>query len=187
MSVVPNGYTTVAPWIVTSDTRALLDFVARVFDGTNAGLVPLEDGSIGHALRTEGPRAPQAKFAWVTPSCSRLTAARAGRHFPRYCACSWLTPTRQPLSPSRPARRWSHLPPRAPSGNAAAARAMRDLFGNIWWISTIVEEVPPDEAFRRLSEPVFAEAMRDAQETLDRERSGRRQGVASRPVTPRAG
>jgi PhnB protein len=63
---------------------------------------------------------------------------------------------------------------------------VRDPLGNIWWISSIIEEVPPDEAFRRLSDPVFAEAMRGAQETPDRELSGRRQGVASRPVTPRA-
>jgi uncharacterized glyoxalase superfamily protein PhnB len=47
--MTPNGYTTVAPWIVTSDTRAVLDFIARVFDGVDATHVPLEDGSIGHA------------------------------------------------------------------------------------------------------------------------------------------
>src|ERR1043165_2053865 len=41
-------YTTVAPWIVTRDTRALFDFIARAFDGVDASLVPLEDGSIGH-------------------------------------------------------------------------------------------------------------------------------------------
>ena len=36
---------------------------------------------------------------------------------------------------------------------------------------------------RRLSEPAYAEAMRDAQETLDRELSGRQHVVASPPVT----
>ncbi|MEW2359224.1 hypothetical protein [Spirillospora sp. NPDC029432] len=28
-SAAPQGYTTVAPWVVTDDTGALLDFVAR--------------------------------------------------------------------------------------------------------------------------------------------------------------
>jgi PhnB protein len=60
---------------------------------------------------------------------------------------------------------------------------VRDPFGNIWWITAIVEDVPPDEAFRRLSEPRYADAMRQAQESLDRELSGRDQGVASAPVT----
>ena len=36
---------------------------------------------------------------------------------------------------------------------------------------------------RRLSEPAYAEAMRDAQETLDRELSGRGHVVGSPPVT----
>ena len=36
---------------------------------------------------------------------------------------------------------------------------------------------------RRLSEPDYADAMSDAQETLDRELSGRAQGIASPPVT----
>jgi hypothetical protein len=32
------------------------------------------------------------------------------------------------------------------------------------WITAAVEDVPPDEVFRRLSEPVYADAMRQAQE-----------------------
>jgi hypothetical protein len=36
---------------------------------------------------------------------------------------------------------------------------------------------------RRLAKPPYAEAMRDAQETLDRELSGRTDSVVSRPLT----
>src|SRR5438445_11534800 len=49
MDVTPAGYTTVAPWIVTEDTGALLDFVSAAFAGEELGRVPLADGSIGHA------------------------------------------------------------------------------------------------------------------------------------------
>jgi PhnB protein len=45
-----------------------------------------------------------------------------------------------------------------------------------------VEDVAPAEVMRRLSEPAYADAMRDAQETLDRELSGREHVVASPPV-----
>src|SRR3954471_23297542 len=48
MSVAPAGYTTAAPWIVTRDTRKLFEFITDVFDGVELGLVPLEDGTIGH-------------------------------------------------------------------------------------------------------------------------------------------
>jgi uncharacterized glyoxalase superfamily protein PhnB len=47
-SSTPAGYTSVAPWVVTDDTGAFLDFVARVFDGEELARVETEDGSIGH-------------------------------------------------------------------------------------------------------------------------------------------
>jgi PhnB protein len=36
------------------------------------------------------------------------------------------------------------------------------------WISAVVEDGPTEEGMRRLSEPAYADAMREAQETLDR-------------------
>ena len=63
---------------------------------------------------------------------------------------------------------------------------LRDPFGNIWWVMARVEDVEPDESWRRLSEPAYAESMRDAQETLDAELSGRADGRASRPLAPDA-
>ena len=35
----PDGYTTVAPWVMTDDTGAFLDFVAAGFGGTDLGRV----------------------------------------------------------------------------------------------------------------------------------------------------
>jgi hypothetical protein len=60
---------------------------------------------------------------------------------------------------------------------------VRDPFGNIWWITSVAEDVSPEEEMRRLSMPEYADAMSDAQETLDRELSGRAQGITSLPVT----
>ena len=44
----PAGYTSVAPWVVTDDTGAFLDFVTSVFGGVELARVAVEDGSIGH-------------------------------------------------------------------------------------------------------------------------------------------
>jgi PhnB protein len=41
--------------------------------------------------------------------------------------------------------------------------------GNIWWITAVVEDVSFEEVMRRLPEPIYAQAMSDAQATLDRE------------------
>lgn len=63
---------------------------------------------------------------------------------------------------------------------------LRDPFGNIWWVMAHVDDVPADESWRRLAEAVYAESMRDAQQTLDAELSGREHGRASRPLAPDA-
>lgn len=46
---VPEGYATVAPWIVTRDTAGEIEFLTTAFDGEELGRVYIEDGSIGHA------------------------------------------------------------------------------------------------------------------------------------------
>lgn len=61
---------------------------------------------------------------------------------------------------------------------------VRDPFGNIWWVSSRVEDIAPDRAWQRMSQPEYAESMRIAQETLDAELSGRESGVASAPQHP---
>jgi uncharacterized glyoxalase superfamily protein PhnB len=47
-TAAPAGYTSVAPWVVTDDTGAFLDFVTEVFGGEELSRVVTEDGSIGH-------------------------------------------------------------------------------------------------------------------------------------------
>jgi PhnB protein len=61
---------------------------------------------------------------------------------------------------------------------------VRDPFGNIWWVMSRVEQVTPERSWQRMSEPMYAEAMRIALETLDVELSGRDTGVASAPQRP---
>ncbi|GAA3455067.1 VOC family protein [Dactylosporangium matsuzakiense] len=164
----PAGYTTVAPWIVTPDTGRLLDFVTAVFDGTALGRVPLEDGTIGHAEIRVGDTvvlAFDSRPDWpAMPSLLRVFVADADATIERAVAAGARVVT-------------------APATQAFGQRGgrVRDPFGNIWWISAVVEEVTPEVGMSRLAEPEYAEAMRDAQQTLDRELSGRTDSVVSRP------
>lgn len=59
---------------------------------------------------------------------------------------------------------------------------IKDPFGNIWWVVAQVEDVPEEEMWKRLQEPVYAEAMRVAQETFDAEMTGWGSGRSSAPV-----
>lgn len=163
MDITP-AYTTVAPWIVTDDTAALFSFIAEAFDGVELAQVPLEDGSIGHAeirvgdtvllafdRRPEWPEMPSLLRVFVEDVDAVTDAAVAA-------GARIVT---------------------EPATHAFGQRIgrVRDPFGNIWWITATVRDVAADEGMRRLSEPRYASAMRDAQETLDSEL-----GDGARPV-----
>ncbi|WP_433303426.1 VOC family protein [Actinoplanes sp. CA-030573] len=162
-------YTTVAPWIVTPDTGKLLDFVTAVFEGVEQGRVPLEDGSIGHAEIRVGDTVLLAfdrRPDWpAMPALLRVFVPDADATIARAVAAGARVVTE-------------------PATHAFGQRGgrVRDPFGNIWWISAVVEDVPVEEGLRRLGEPRYAEAMRVAQETLDRELSGREHSTISRPL-----
>ncbi|MEU4236098.1 VOC family protein [Actinoplanes sp. NPDC026619] len=168
-----ENYTTVAPWIVTPDTGALLDFVTAVFDGVELGRVALEDGSIGHAEIRVGDTVLLAfdrRPDWpAMPSLLRVFVADADATMKRAVAAGARVVTES-----------------ATHAFGQRGGRVRDPSGNIWWISAVVEDVAPEVGMRRLAEPRFAEAMRDAQETLDRELSGGPGGAVSRPGTFRS-
>ncbi|WP_433200825.1 VOC family protein [Dactylosporangium sp. CS-047395] len=164
----PSGYTTVAPWIVTPDTGRLLDFIAAAFGGVELGRVPLQDGTIGHAEIRVGDTVVLAfdqRPDWpAMPSLVRVFVDDADAAIERAAAAGARVVT-------------------APATQAFGQRGgrVRDPFGNIWWVSAVVEQVDPEEGMRRLAEPRYAEAMRDAQETYDREMTGRPGSTVSAP------
>ncbi|MFG2296145.1 VOC family protein [Streptomyces sp. NPDC048603] len=167
----PEGYTSVAPWVVTDDTGALLDFVAAAFDGVELARVPVEDGTIGHGEIRVGDTVVLAfdrRPDWpVMPSLLRIYVPDADAAMAAAVAHGAQVITE--------------------AGNSAwgdRGGRVRDPFGNIWWVVSHVEDVDPDTAWRRMSEPEYAVSMRRAQETLDAALSGRASGVSSAPVRP---
>jgi PhnB protein len=170
-STAPEGYTDIAPWVVTDDTGAFLDFVTAAFGGKELARVAVEDGSIGHGEIRVGntvvlafDRRPQ----WpVMPSLLRVFVADAEAAMAAAVAAGARVIT-----------------PAADSAWGDRGGRVRDPFGNIWWVVSRREQVAPEEAWQRLGQPVYADAMRDAQQTLDAELSGRATGRASAPVAP---
>jgi PhnB protein len=165
-TVTPTGYTTVAPWIVTDDTGALLDFVTAAFGGVELGRVPLVDGSIGHAEIRVGDTVLLAfdrRADWpVWPSLLRVFVPDADIAF-----AAALRAGAQAVT--------------VLTDNAFGQRGgrVRDPFGNIWWITAVVETVAPEEGMRRLDESRYREQMDYAQRSLDAELAGRTEGYAS--------
>ncbi|MBM9623843.1 VOC family protein [Streptomyces zhihengii] len=167
----PQGYTSVAPWVVTDDTGALLDFITAAFEGEEIARVPVEDGTIGHGEIRVGDTVVLAfdrRPDWpVMPSLLRIYVPDADAAVAAAVAHGAQVVTE--VSDSA----WGDRGGR-----------VRDPLGNIWWVVSRVEDVAPDLAWERMAEPKYAEAMRVAQETLDAELSGRDAGVASPPLRP---
>lgn len=73
--------------------------------------------------------------------------------------------------------------PTTPTGTTGRSPLLRLLPGGISAASpntsTVVEDVAPEEGMRRPAEPTYAQAMREAQETLDCELSSRDYGTSS--------
>ncbi|MFF7932788.1 VOC family protein [Streptomyces sp. NPDC007940] len=167
-SAAPKGYTSVAPWVVTDDTGAFLDFVTEVFGGVELARVATESGAIGHGEIRIGDtvvlafdRSPD----WpVMPSLLRVFVEDADDTFAKALKAGARVVT--PLSDSAFGQRGGRI---------------RDPFGTIWWVVAHVEDVPEEEMWKRLGMPVHAEAMRVAQETFDAEMTGR-SGRSSAPV-----
>ncbi|MFI6938818.1 VOC family protein [Streptomyces sp. NPDC050418] len=165
----PEGYTSVAPWVVTDDTGALLDFITAAFDGEEIARVAVEDGSIGHGEIRVGDTVVLAfdrRADWpVMPSLLRIYVPDADAAMTRAVEQGAEVIT-------------------AVSDSAWGDRGgrVRDPFGNIWWVVSRVEEVDPQTSWRRMSEEPYAESMRMAQSTLDAALSGRAIGIASAPV-----
>ena len=170
-NTAPEGYTNVAPWVVTEDTGAFLDFVTQAFGGEELARVAIEDGSIGHGEIRVGDTVVLAfdrRADWPhMPSLLRVFVADADQTFAQAIAAGGQVVT-------------------ALANNAFGQRGgrVKDPFGNIWWVVSHVEDLSENEMWTRLRQPRYAEDMRVAQETLDAELSGRRQGRSSTPVRP---
>jgi PhnB protein len=149
---IPEGYRTVTPWVVTSDTRRLLEFVKQAFDAEELGRVEVQGGKIGHAEARIGDSIIMmfdSPFPVATPALLRLYVQDGDAVVDRAVAAGATVVTR--LTEMAWGDRGGRI---------------RDPLGNIWWIQERVLELTPEEVARRMQEPRFIKAMQDAQSTL---------------------
>lgn len=143
---IPEGYSTVTPWIVTRDTARLLDFLKQAFGAEELGRVYNEDGTIGHAEARMGDAivmAFDAKEEWPdTPCFLRLFVPDGDAVYQRALAAGATSVT------EITSMFWGDRGGR-----------VRDPLGNIWWIQTHVENVAPEEMEKRAREKEYLDAM----------------------------
>ena len=146
VQVVPAGYHTVTPWIISKDTARLLDFVKEAFGAEELARVYVENGAIGHAEFRIGDSivmAFDAKAEWPeTPGFLRLYVENGDALFQQAVRAGATAVTEM-----------THL-----YWGDRVGR-VRDPLGNLWWIQTRIEDVTPKEMERRAGQKEFINAM----------------------------
>jgi uncharacterized glyoxalase superfamily protein PhnB len=152
-STIPEGYTTVTPWIISADTPQLLDFIVAAFDGVELGRMANADGSIGHAEIRIGDAIVMAFDApsdlKPMPAFIRLYVPDARKGFARALEAGATEVTKPTL---------------LAFGDRVAR--VRDPLGNIWWLQQRVEEVSETEMQQRWGDPRWSEPMAYVQNSL---------------------
>ncbi|MEV4175556.1 MULTISPECIES: VOC family protein [unclassified Nonomuraea] len=143
---IPEGYTTVTPWIISPDTDGIIRYLETAFDAVELGRVTDADGRIGHAEVRIGDAIVMlfdSAPGWPpTPAFLRLYVPDADATHRRAVAAGGTSITDV-----------THL-----YWGDRVGR-VRDPFGNLWWIQTRVEEVSEEELGRRMNDPEFTKAM----------------------------
>jgi uncharacterized glyoxalase superfamily protein PhnB len=143
---IPEGYTSVTPWIISPDAAALIDFLKAAFGAVELARLVGEDGTIGHAEVRIGNAVVMMfdkKKHWKrTPAFLRLYVEDGDATFRRALEAGATAVTEM-----------THL-----AWGDRVGR-VRDAQGNLYWIQERVEEVDEAEMGRRFGDPKWQAAM----------------------------
>jgi PhnB protein len=143
---VPEGYSTVTPWVISRDTGRLIDFMVRAFDAEETARVVDENGVIRHAEVRIGDSVVMgfdARPDWPdTPAFLRLYVAECDAVYERALSAGAASVTG---------------PTTLFFGDRVAR--VRDPLGNLWWIQTRLENLTMEEMQRRAALPEYIAAM----------------------------
>ena len=142
---IPEGYTTVTPFVIVKGAAEFIDFTKKAFDAEEITRVG-EDGAIGHAEVRIGNAIVMlfdSKEHWPpTPAFLRLYIDDCDATYEQALKAGGESITK---------------PTDAPWGDRVAR--VRDPLGNLWWIMTRMENLTEEELGMRYSDPKYIAAM----------------------------
>ncbi|EFH84622.1 VOC family protein [Ktedonobacter racemifer] len=157
---IPEGCSTVMPWIISRDTARLLDFLKHAFGAQELSRLYNADGMITHAEARIGDSIVgcfDTREGWPeTPCFLRLYVEDADAVYQQALAAGAVSVTEMTSLV------WGDRGGR-----------VRDPLGNIWWIQTRVEQVDQEEIATRVQDQESLDAIQYTRESLDREMRSR--------------
>ena len=159
---IPDGYTTVTPWIIVRGASEFIEFAKQVFDAQEIARLTGPDGLIGHAELRVGT-------AIVMLFDSREGWPEVHQFLRIYVEDAPAVIERAVAAGGRVVTVLTDL------GFGDRVGRIADPWGNVWWVQERIEAISPEEMGRRMAMPVYAEAMAYVQQSLDDEMTSRAQ------------
>jgi PhnB protein len=137
---IPEGYTSVAPYLMLDDAKAAIEFYKRVFGATDHGAIATPDGKIAHGELKIGDTVIRLcdKLPQFDAEPPKVLGGSTVEIFVfvedvdaimREAAAAGATITAEPVN-----QFWGDR-----------LGQMRDPFGHLWLVATRVEDVTPEE------------------------------------------
>lgn len=138
---IPDGYHSITPYLAVEGASKLLDFVKQAFGADEIIRMDGPEGKIGHA---------EVKIGDSIVMISDPGPTMQGQTFPGMIHL-YVDDSDKIY---RQAIEAGAISLQEPTDQFYGDRSggVKDAFGNQWWISTHVEDVPPDEMAKRAEE-----------------------------------
>jgi PhnB protein len=133
---VPEGYHTVTPYLVVDNAQGLIEFIKNAFDGKQNFIAKRDDGGIMHAAVSIGD------------STLMISDTMEGMEAQTSMLYLYLEDVDAVFRRAVQAKATSVREP-ATEFYGDRAGAVKDQWGNMWWIATHVEDVEEQELKRR--------------------------------------
>jgi uncharacterized glyoxalase superfamily protein PhnB len=133
---IPDGYHTVTPYLVVRDAASLITFLQQAFKASEIERMESPDGGITHAEVRIGD-----SVVMMGESNEEVPPMQAMLHL--YLENADVAYQRAVEAGATSLRE----PEDQFYGDRTAA--VKDAFGNQWWLATHIEDVPPEEIRRR--------------------------------------
>jgi PhnB protein len=141
---IPDGYRAVTPYLIVSDAAGAIAFYAKAFGATERMRHTMPDGSIGHAELTIGDsmimladEAPEQNAR----APGAFGGSPIGRHlFVEDVDAVVARATEAGAKVTRPV---------ADQFYGDRSGSITDPFGHVWYVTTHIEDLSPDEITRR--------------------------------------